>query len=44
MAATEPKFTVGIEEEYLLVERDTRDLATEPPESMMTYCHALLRG
>ncbi|MCH8091567.1 MAG: carboxylate-amine ligase [Proteobacteria bacterium] len=44
MAATEPKFTVGIEEEYLLVERDTRDLATEPPESMMTDCQALLRG
>ena len=44
MAATEPKFTVGIEEEYLLVDRETRDLATEPPESMMTDCQALLRG
>ncbi|MCH7633699.1 MAG: carboxylate-amine ligase [Proteobacteria bacterium] len=44
MAATEPKFTIGIEEEYLLVDRETRDLATEPPESMMTDCQALLRG
>ena len=44
MAATEPKFTVGIEEEYLLVDRETRDLATEPPESMLTDCQALLRG
>lgn len=44
MAATEPKFTVGIEEEYLLVDRETRDLATEPPESMMTDCQAVLRG
>ena len=44
MAATEPKFTIGIEEEYLLVDRETRDLATEPPDSMMTDCQALLRG
>ncbi len=44
MAATEPRFTVGIEEEYLLVDRETRDLATEPPDSMMTDCQALLRG
>ncbi len=44
MAATEPQFTVGIEEEYLLVDRDSRDLATEPPDSMMTDCQALLRG
>ena len=44
MAATEPKFTIGIEEEYLLVDRETRDLTAEPPESMMTDCQALLRG
>jgi carboxylate-amine ligase len=44
MAAPEPQFTVGIEEEYLLVDRDSRDLATEPPEAMMTDCEALLRG
>ncbi|GAB5468643.1 MAG: carboxylate-amine ligase [Rhodospirillales bacterium] len=31
----EPRFTVGIEEEYLLVERESRNLATEPPEELM---------
>lgn len=30
-----PSFTVGIEEEYLLVDRQTRDLATDPPPEMM---------
>ncbi|MEQ8653990.1 MAG: carboxylate-amine ligase [Kiloniellales bacterium] len=30
-----PSFTVGIEEEYLLVDRKTRDLATDPPPEMM---------
>ena len=27
----EPAFTIGIEEEYLLVDRESRDLATNPP-------------
>ena len=31
----DPAFTVGIEEEYLLVDRKTRDLAITPPPSMM---------
>lgn len=31
----EPSFTIGIEEEYLLVDRVTRNLATEPPEELM---------
>lgn len=30
MAVTRPPFTVGIEEEYLLVDRDTRDLVAKP--------------
>ena len=30
----EPAFTLGIEEEYLLVDRDTRDLATNPPPEL----------
>ena len=29
--AKEPTFTVGVEEEYLLVNLDDRDLATERP-------------
>lgn len=27
-----PSFTLGMEEEYLLVERESRDLAANPPE------------
>ena len=44
MALSEPRFTIGIEEEYLLVDRETRDLVNEPPESMMEECRSLLRG
>ncbi len=42
MTVSAPRLTVGIEEEYLLVERDSRDLAREPSESMMSECQALL--
>jgi len=35
MAAGDPSFTVGIGEEYLLVDRRTRDIATEPPAAMI---------
>ncbi|HYM29728.1 MAG TPA: carboxylate-amine ligase [Candidatus Cybelea sp.] len=31
-------FTIGIEEEYLLVDRASRDLAAEPPPEMMAEC------
>ncbi|HLF58868.1 MAG TPA: carboxylate-amine ligase [Alphaproteobacteria bacterium] len=44
MTAGEPKFTVGIEEEYLLIDRATRDLVSEPPPSMMSECESRLRG
>lgn len=40
----EPSFTVGVEEEYLLVSRASRELATEPPPSMLADCEALLEG
>ncbi|MFQ5784236.1 MAG: carboxylate-amine ligase [Alphaproteobacteria bacterium] len=40
----EPRLTVGIEEEYLLVDRASRDLAAEPPGSMIEECEALLEG
>jgi glutamate---cysteine ligase / carboxylate-amine ligase len=33
-----PEFTIGIEEEYLVVDRETRDLFTRPPKEMW---HAL---
>ena len=29
-----PEFTIGIEEEYLVVDRETRDLFTKPPQEM----------
>ena len=35
MAIPEPGFTVGIEEEYLLVDKATRDLCNDTPETMV---------
>ena len=32
---TEPSFTIGIEEEYLLVDLETRDLVAHPPEDLL---------
>ena len=37
MAAFVPSFTLGIEEEYLLVDRDTLDLVAAP-DSLMQAC------
>jgi carboxylate-amine ligase len=37
-----PTFTIGIEEEYLLVDKETRDLAVDPPAGVMADCKALL--
>ena len=39
-----PDFTIGIEEEYLLVDRSSRDLASDPPPGMLSECKALLQG
>ena len=44
MAIKEPSFTLGIEEEYLLVDKDTRDLAQEPPPALLAKCEEALRG
>jgi len=41
---SEPAFSLGIEEEYLLVDRETRDLAEDPPPEMMSECQARLAG
>nr|VFK29178.1 MAG: carboxylate-amine ligase [Candidatus Kentron sp. MB]VFK34766.1 MAG: carboxylate-amine ligase [Candidatus Kentron sp. MB]VFK76936.1 MAG: carboxylate-amine ligase [Candidatus Kentron sp. MB] len=41
--AKEPDFTIGIEEEYLLVDGHTRDLIREAPPSMLSACEHLLR-
>jgi glutamate---cysteine ligase / carboxylate-amine ligase len=41
---SEPTFTIGIEEEYLLVDRASRELASDPPAEMLSECQALLEG
>ncbi|NGP53662.1 carboxylate-amine ligase [Thioalkalivibrio sp. XN8] len=38
MSDTEPSFSIGVEEEYLLVDRETRNLVTDMPESMIEDC------
>ncbi len=43
MALKEPAFTIGIEEEYLLVDLETLDLA-EAPEALMQGCLDTLEG
>ncbi len=40
----DPSFTVGIEEEYLLIDPKTRNLIAEAPPTMMSECEALLEG
>lgn len=41
---TPPPFTIGIEEEYLLVDRETRDVAIDPPEEMLRACQSAIPG
>jgi carboxylate-amine ligase len=38
----EPEFTLGIEEEYFLVDKMTRNVVGEPPGDMLAECEALL--
>jgi len=35
MGIKEPSFTLGVEEEYLLVDRETRSLVIDPPDTLM---------
>ena len=42
MGVREPELTIGIEEEYLLVDRASRDLAADPPPTMLAECEGLL--
>jgi len=44
MNAAPPGFTLGIEEEYLLVDLKTRALAVDPPHAILDECKALLEG
>ena len=41
MNRSAPKFTMGVEEEYLLVDQETRALIVDPPQSLMSECEAL---
>ncbi|MDH3474354.1 MAG: carboxylate-amine ligase [Rhodospirillales bacterium] len=41
---SEPSFTVGIEEEYLLVDKVTRDLVHDAPDYVMAECERRLEG
>ncbi len=41
MDRSAPKFTMGVEEEYLLVDQETRALIVDPPQSLMSECEAL---
>ena len=42
MNLSEPSFTFGIEEEYLLIDLSSRDLAIDPRPEMMEECHSAL--
>ena len=38
----EPSFTVGIEEEYLIVDPESRDLIRQAPPGLISRCQELL--
>jgi carboxylate-amine ligase len=40
----QPEFTIGVEEEYLLVDKETRGLVVDPPKSLLSECEELLGG
>ncbi len=42
MPIEQPSLTMGIEEEYLLVDPTTRDLAVDPPKALMEDCQEAL--
>jgi len=44
MALKDPSFTIGIEEEYLLVDKASRDLVREMPHALFDDCEQALRG
>ncbi|MGH8194884.1 MAG: carboxylate-amine ligase [Woeseiaceae bacterium] len=44
MKPLEPEFTIGVEEEYLLVDRESRALIIDPPRSLIGECEELVGG
>ncbi|MEM7619312.1 MAG: carboxylate-amine ligase [Pseudomonadota bacterium] len=43
MRHTAPTFTIGVEEEYLIVDKITRDLVQSPPKELMQKCEEALK-
>ena len=43
MTVADPAWTIGIEEEYLLVDLETRQLVSDPPAAMIEACEAKTR-
>ena len=41
MLSKAPEFTIGVEEEYLLVDKETRGLVADPPKSLIGECEEL---
>ncbi len=44
MDTDQPSLTIGIEEEYLLVDRETRELASNPPPELFEECEKHIPG
>ena len=42
MPTKEPSFTIGMEEEYHLVERGSGDLVMQQPDELLARCETLL--
>ena len=40
----EPPFSIGIEEEYLVVDKETRELVRDLPTELLEQCEALSEG
>ncbi|MCH8985565.1 MAG: carboxylate-amine ligase [Acidobacteria bacterium] len=44
VTTTRPTFTVGVEEEYLIVDLETRNLVRDLPEGLLVACEEILGG
>jgi carboxylate-amine ligase len=44
MPLPKPEFTIGIEEEYLLIDPETRELVRDPPADLMTESEEQIEG
>ena len=44
MTRNKPEFTLGVEEEYLVVDKETRGLAVDPSKDLLVECEEVLGG